>query len=123
MEESDLLSVLLEEEPVEEEWNDLGAPILTLTNTGVLCDACGGVSILKWHISRSGFSFTCNKCRRKQSRKAAQTKYAKKMEKVNQIARLKSALKQARKELKAKEDYDARRQGEERNQEGAEELR
>lgn len=121
MEESDLLDVLLETEVVESDWQDVEVPTLTLTNTGVLCDTCGAVSLLKWHMSRSGFSYTCNKCRRKQSRRNAQKKYAKKMQKVHQVVRLKTELKKARKELRKRDQHGAntRRKSEGRNQEAA----
>ena len=70
MDELDIDQELLEDEWLEEE------PTLTTKNVGVICDECDKVSLLRYHMARSGFSFTCNKCRLKQAKRKAQLKYS-----------------------------------------------
>lgn len=70
MEEFDLV-----EEVFEDVWLEF-SPTLTRQNTGVECTTCGAITPLKYHSSRSGFSFTCNKCRRVKARRAAQKRYS-----------------------------------------------
>ena len=77
-----------------EEWFDLLPPVLTYANTAVDCLECHALTSPKYHQSKSGFSYLCNKCRRKASLRKAQARHQdrKATERARAVRKITSAL-------------------------------